>query len=206
MILTYQSSGHHIDPRKMAIVVWHDAAFQGERKKRTQGGYFIGLTQQDQVSKDQIKDIHWISWHSSRLTRVVQSTFAAEAMAAHGAWMKASHLAAMWQECIVGKPPSPDGKVGTDFPRIITYTDAMALRDHLHSPRMLCLDRRLGALVADLKDMMEMDGITNYHVRTHLQLADCLTKQMEPNFLMESLASGTVRIFAEATAAKPSRR
>jgi uncharacterized protein YbgA (DUF1722 family) len=71
---------------------------------------------------------------------------------------------------------------------------------------MLCLDRRLGALVADLKDMMEMDGITNYHVRTHLQLADCLTKQMEPNFLMESLASGTVRIFAEATAAKPSRR
>ena len=105
-------------PGDLAFVVWHDAAFQGERKGKTQGGYIIGMCPKKDITTTTVSNIHWITWWSGRLTRVVQSTFAAEAMAAHEAWQRASHLAALWQECVMGVKPKikdPEGKAFSQF-------------------------------------------------------------------------------------------
>ena len=177
----------------MALVVWSDAAFQGERNKKTQAGYIVGITTEDQVSRDVVTGIHWLSWHSGRVKRVTQSTFMAEAMSAYEALSKASHLAAMWQEVVTGIKPHADGIAHASQPAIYAYTDAMSLYEHVRGNRMLCWDRRFGATMAGLKDIIRHDKVHFMHVRTHLMLADGLTKKMDVDLLLEAITTGTVR-------------
>ena len=198
VILCYQATSKVAHPSDLAFVVWHDAAFQGERKGKTQGGYMIGMCPKVDITVGCVSNIHWITWWSGRLTRVVQSTFAAEAMAAHEAWQRASHLAALWQEFVLGVQPKMKGPGGEGFLPIHAFTDSMALKDHLYSPRHLILDRRLGALVSSLKDYVTQDNIKCRHVRTHFQLADALTKSMEPDLIVEVLSTGKVTLQGEA--------
>ena len=117
----------------------------------------------------------------------------AEAMSAYEALSKASHLAAMWQEVVTGVKPVPDGLAHASQPAIYAYTDAMSLYEHVRGNRMLCWDRRFGATMAGLKDIIRHDKVHFMHVRTHLMLADGLTKKMEVDLLLEAVTTGTVR-------------
>ena len=65
----------------------------------------------------------------------------------------------------MGVKPKIQGPGGEGFLPIYAFTDSMALKDHLYSPRHLVLDRRLGALVSSLKDMVTQDGVKCRHVR-----------------------------------------
>jgi len=138
----------------------------------------IGMCPKIDIAMGCVSNIHWITWWSGRLTRVVQSTFAAEAMAAHEAWQRASHLAALWQECVMGFKPRIQGPGGPGFLPIHAFTDSMALKDHLYSPRHLILDPRLGALVSSLKDFVTQDGIKCRHVHDASSLTARRTTQM----------------------------
>ena len=94
----------------------------------------------------------------------------------------------------MGVKPKIQGPGGEGFLPIYAFTDSMALKDHLYSPRHLVLDRRLGALVSSLKDMVTQDGVKCRHVRTHFQVADALTKAMDPDLLIEVLSTGKVTL------------
>jgi len=98
----------------------------------------------------------------------------------------------------MGFKPRIQGPGGPGFLPIHAFTDSMALKDHLYSPRHLILDRRLGALVSSLKDFVTQDGIKCRHVRTHFQLADALTKSMEPDLIIEVLSTGKVMLQGDA--------
>ena len=118
-------------------------------------------------------------------------------MAAHEAWQRASHLAALWQEFVMGFKPKIEGPGGPGFLPIHAFTDSMALKDHLYSPRHLILDRRLGALVSSLKDFVTQDGIKCRHVTTQFQLANALTQSIEPDLIMEVLSICNVALQGE---------
>ena len=65
--------------------------------------------------------------------------------------------------------------------------------------------------MSSLKDMVTQDGVKCRHVRTHFQVADALTKAMDPDLLIEVLSTGKVTLQGEVpkkppppwTAAKP---
>jgi hypothetical protein len=59
------------------------------------------------------------------------------------------------------------------------------------------LDRRLGALVSSLKDMVTQDGVKCRHVRTHFMVADGFTKSMEPHLILEVISTGKVTLQGE---------
>ena len=48
-----------------------------------------------------------------------------------------------------------------------------------------------------MKDFVTQDGIKCRHVRTHFQLADALTKSMEPDLIAEVLSTGKVALQGE---------
>ena len=75
----------------------------------------------------------------------------------------------------MGVKPKIQGPGGGGFLPIYAFTDSMALKDHLYSPRHLILDRRQGALVSSLKDFVTQDGTKCRHVQAGKVTLACNT-------------------------------
>ena len=131
--LPYLASKDKCDPRKMTIVCHTDASYQQERGCKTQGGFYICITDRLKVTSEQVQDSHLLSWWSGRLKRVVQSTFQAESYAALEGWQRASYLSAMWAEVVLGHPPSHVGMSHPDSPNVVCFTDCASLATHAAS-------------------------------------------------------------------------
>ena len=104
--LPYLAGTTPSDPRKMTIICYTDASYQQERGSKTQGGFYICITDSSSATRESISDAHLLSWWSGRLKRVVQSTSQAESYAALGGWQRASYLSAMWAEVVLAIPRS----------------------------------------------------------------------------------------------------
>ena len=195
--LPYLASADKCDPRKMTIVCYTDASYQQERGCKTQGGFYICLTDRSKVGATQISDCHLLSWWSGRLKRVVQSTFQAESYAALEGWQRASYLSAMWAEVVLGHPPSHVGMSHPDSPNVVCFTDCASLATHMKSNRFIVSDRKFTATLGVLRQLLKEDRMECHHIRTQLMLADGLTKTMDGQAILQAIGTGAMARVAE---------
>ena len=58
VILCFQATSKVSHPGDLAFVVWHNTAFQGERRGKTQGGYMIGMCPKIDITMGCVPNIH----------------------------------------------------------------------------------------------------------------------------------------------------
>ena len=165
--------------------------------RKTQGGFYICITERDKVTRDQAWDSHLLSWWSGRLKRVVQSTFQAESYAALEGWQRASYLSAMWAEVVLGHPPSHVGMSHPDSPNVVCFTDCASLATHMKGNRFIVSDRKFTATLGVLRQLLKEDRMECRHIRTQLMLADGLTKAMDGQAILQAIGTGAMRLVAE---------
>ena len=142
------------------IKCFTDASFRNLPQEGSQAGYIIFIENDGEKCKSPIY------WKSKKISRVVDSTLAAETMALHEGAKTSIYLATMIKQLL----PNITTKV-------ICITDNKSLVDALHSTKMMT-DRWLRLNIFGIKSMLterEVDSVQ--WINTKNQLADCLTKK-----------------------------
>ena len=142
------------------IKCFTDASFRNLPQEGSQAGYIIFIENDGEKCKSPVY------WKSKKISRVVDSTLAAETMALHEGAKTSIYLATMIKQLL----PNITTKV-------ICITDNKSLVDALHSTKMMT-DRWLRLNIFGIKSMLtnhEVDSVQ--WIDTKNQLADCLTKK-----------------------------
>eukprot|EP00438_Fugacium_kawagutii_P025213 Skav222622 [mRNA] locus=scaffold4205:86469:93548:+ [translate_table: standard] len=155
-----------------------DAAFANTKKQGTQGGYLVGITD-DQFRRGKPAPWSPAAWKSYRLKRVVGSTFAAETQVlsdglGHAEWL-ACHLAEAKHRNFQVKDRE---KFLPEF-QLQAVVDCKSIYDHLQSfasPGSIS-DKRVAIDVVIVRENLDRLGGCIRWVPTHIQLADALTKE-----------------------------
>ena len=150
---------------------------------KSQAG-FISMLCSDEVLKGPTK-CNIVEYLSTRISRVVKSTMAAESASLSTALDRQVYLRLLVEAYIHGEPPmSDDWKYNLKVPGILV-TDARSLYDHINKTGSLPSERQtlIDLLVA--KDLVEPQAVKVCWVPT-TQLADIFTKLMKPPAVAET--------------------
>lgn len=158
--LVYTKLGH-----KLKLLTYSDSAFQNLPKGRSQGGHIVMLTH-DQEENQERKQVNVLSWKSSRVHRVVRSTFTAELLSLTQAFDNSMWLKHLLQDCF------------EDIIDLDMKTDCQSLVDSMNSLRQQCTEKRLTAELWSIREAIsETQDIRSLtHVSTKQMIADGLTK------------------------------
>ena len=148
------------------LVGFCDASFGNLPDRGSQGGYLIFLV-------DDLGRYCPLAWQSRRIRRVVNSTLAAECLAAVEVAEACVYLATILKELLSWKPAHHKGDA--EFP-ISIMCDNKSLVDAVHSTTSV-ENKRLRIDISVLRDMVSQSHIAEFRwISTHLQVANALTK------------------------------
>ena len=145
-------------PQNISVAVFGDGSHASLPSGASQGANIVFLVGGGRSAS--------ISWQSKKLDRVTKSPLATEVSAAADAADHGHLVASMVKELY-----------NTDkLPKIELFTDSKSLKEHLETSKVIS-DPRLRVDVARLREMREIGEVAVQWVKSHQQLADCLTKR-----------------------------
>ena len=165
----------------MAVVTFLDASFAKETKGRSQQGMFQVATTTNALEGK--TTANQIETNSSKISRVVKSTMAAESCSLGTAVDRQLYVRLLFQVCMYGEENmDKDWRLGLRVPGYLV-TDARSLYDHLTTTGSLPAERQTMLDLLSAKELIEAGVIHIRWVPTQHQLADHLTKQMSCELL-----------------------
>ena len=193
-----------VDWNDLAIVTFSDASFANEEGFKSQQGRFHYLTSASGLGGKTHK-FHLLGFASSTLKRVCRATLQAEAYESaveHGDHLRCAVCEAVGKITSVREwHPACQAAM-----KHVWYSDCMSLVEHLNVevPRK-CQDKRLGIELAAMRQSLWINGekTTKYYapygdellwIQTAYQVADCLTKSMNPHYMRRILLEGEIQI------------
>ena len=174
-------------PGKLSELVLHvfsDASWANMAGLKSQSGqlFFLGTSSAPDCFQGNL-----LHFRSARIKRVCRSTFAAETMSAVDAQDNAIALQTLFEQW-----------TGTQLP-IKIYTDCRSLYESLKQIAPTATEKRLEIDLRTLKESIDSGELAVEWIDTHHQLADALTKQMDPSALIYALETGWYILRDEAT-------
>ena len=144
-----------------------------------------------------------MSWRSSRQKRVCRSSFGAELLALSDGADALDFMRSVWVG-IFGGDLKESTRLG---PRGVYVTDARDVYDALSrdQPSGSVAEKRLAVEVLILQQNLAEGRNLLRWCSSDQMLADCLTKDVQCDYLMERLAAGTIRIVEDETMGKKKR-
>ena len=179
-----------LDPNQVRFLSFSDAAFATREKAHSQKGCLI-LATTDSIDQVKTAEVSPLVWFSKKINRVVSSTLASETYALSGAldtlsWIRI-HWAWILDPQLAWKEPENTWKI---LPKAFAVVDCKSLFDLLQKTSIpQCSEYRtmLEALV--IKDRLK-EGVIIKWVHSAAQMADSLTKDMDPTVLRSFLERG----------------
>lgn len=179
----------YIDPARLTLCFFSDAAFANTINHRTQGGWLIGLTD-SRMSEGVDAPLSIIGWKSHRLPRVVSSTLGGEAQSFASTSGIVECCSLILAEALDGPFPLShvDDVLGRRPP--IGLTDCSSLYDHLITLGSggVLDDKRVAIDIAIIRQSIQRAGLQPRWIPTDRMAADGLTKDKgEPLDLLRSI-------------------
>lgn len=179
----------YIDPQKLTVCFWSDAAFADANDLKTQGGWLVGMTSTD-FHQGADCPLSCVGWKSYKLPRVVASTLAGEAQSFASASGIAEWCMLLLAEALDG--PFQLSQVEEVLRRRdhVGITDCKSLYDHLISLGSggVLDDKRIAIDIAVIRQSVQRSRLTPRWVPTDRMVADGLTKDKgEPLDLLRSV-------------------
>jgi hypothetical protein len=135
------------------------------------------ITENNTLHEQTLSDI--VDFQSTRISRVVKSTIAAESAGLSLALDKQLYLILLLEAILYGEPAmGPRWRHKLKIPGILV-TDARSLHDHINKTGSLPSERQSFIDLLIARDLTEAETIMVRWVPTTHQLADILTKQMQ---------------------------
>ena len=183
-----------IDLRRAGILAFHDASWANMPGGKSQMGqiWFIVEMPENALLRnlEQIKG-NLMGWRTARIRRIARSTFAAETLSAVDCTDRSIFIGDLLSFVLFNKPE----KIGV---RLVS--DCCSLVQHVQFPNVISqskiLEKRLTLDLHYIKDELR----TNKYIKeilwgqTTIQLADCLTKRMDPKMLHSTLESCIIKL------------
>ena len=177
-------------PADVRFLSFSDAAFATRDRAHSQRGTFI-LATTPTVEEAKGSQVSPLIWSSRKISRVVSSTLASETYARSAALDQLSWIRILWSWML---NPQVDwrkpAETLTNLPSAYAVVDCKSLYDLLQKTAVpSCSEYRtlLEALV--IKDRLK-EGILIKWVHSAAQMADALTKDMDPSILRTFLEQG----------------
>ena len=165
-----------LDVNKLIVVTSLDASFAKEEGMKSQCGFISVVTEEKILREPTLCDI--VEFISTKISRVVKSTMAAESAALSLALDRQLYLRLMLEAVLHGEPSmGPMWRHELKIPGILV-TDARSLHDHINKTGSLPSERQTLIDLLIARDLTEAKTITVRWVPTTHQLADILTKIM----------------------------
>ncbi len=174
------------DAPSLGVAAVHDASFMQQPREGSQSGYAIMLGSISLYDGNAVT--HLIDWGCQKVHRKVRSTLAAEAVGAAVAYDRAMFARAMLAEIEHGL----DGhwkEACKDIPFCLG-TDCKSLYDLCKTEGSMPQERRVALDIMDVREGIEELGDHIRWVPTDHMLVDCMTKAMQPDAMLEFLATG----------------
>ena len=166
-----------VDLDKLVVVTSLDASFAKEEGMKSQCGFISVITESYILQEPTVCNI--VEYTSTRISRVVKSTMAAESAALSLALDKQLYLRLLTEAIIHGEPSmGPEWRHELKIPGILV-TDARSLYDHINKTGSLPSERQTLIDLLIARDLTEAKAITVRWVPTTHQLADIFTKLMK---------------------------
>jgi len=168
---------------KLELRAWTDASWANMPGLRSQQGQVLAICGPTTTRKTRTaSEGNLLLWRSSRIKRVVRSTFAAETLAAvdtvdNAVYVKA--FVAAW-----------DGDAAHQ-PYLTVYSDCKSLVDNLQSINVHVAEKRLILDLYGIKEAISDRALDAFKwVPTEIQLSDSLTKVMDAPVLRTAVSEG----------------
>ena len=175
---------------------------------RSLGGKAIFLGSMDAISGDHAR-VHVVSFGSSLLKRVVNSTMKAETYQMTEVQDSADTMRAAFADCHIELKQATWEKQASEFMKSVWFTDCRSLYDSLQKPVAKSVEKRLGIDLAGLRQFLwrvsgedpppartleekpALERRTDYirWVDTMVMCADVFTKRMREEYLMQVIGS-----------------
>jgi len=166
-----------LDLDKLIVVTSLDASFAKEEGMKSQCGFISVITESDIVKEPTLCNI--VEYTSTRISRVVKSTMAAESAGLSLALDRQLYLRLLVEAILHGEPEmGPEWRHELKIPGILV-TDARSLYDHINKTGSLPSERQTLIDLLIARDLTEAKTITVRWVPTTHQLADIFTKMMK---------------------------
>ena len=179
----------YVDPQKLTVCFWSDAAFADANDLKTQGGWLIGMTSTD-FHQGADCPVSCVGWKSYRLPRVVASTLAGEAQSYASASGIAEWCMLLLAEALDGPFQLSQVEEVLQRRNHVGITDCKSLYDHLISLGSggVLDDKRIAIDIAVIRQSVQRSRLTPRWVPTDRMVADGLTKDKgEPLDLLRSV-------------------
>ena len=171
----------------MGVSVVHDASFMQQPGEGSQYGYMLLLG--STAMYDKPAKCHLLDWSSSKVSRKVRSTLAAEAASSSRAYDRATFLRYMMSE-IEGRRSGSWKDMVQKVPCALA-TDCKSLYDLCKNDGKLPDERRVALDLLDVREGIQEFGNQFRWIPTDHMLADALTKRMPPDLLLKFLKDNT---------------
>ena len=187
----------HIPVAEVTHVSFGDASFASPKQLDSFQGTLICATD-SHLNKNEQAPISPLTWSSKKIARVVRSTLSAEAFSMSRSVDKLGWLRLLWGSLNINdfnwrEPP----KGFQQLPKATIVTDCKSLFDLVTRTAMpSCEEYRTTLEVLLLRERCQEHCYFRW-IPTNLQLADPLTKPMDPSLLRIALASGVFQLFDE---------
>ena len=178
-------------------VVFGDASFASPKQLSSFQGTIVFATTPE-LQQNLKAPISPLTWSSKKIARVVRSTLSAEAFSMSRGVDKLSWMRLLWGTLIVDnfdwrQPP----KALATLHKAIIVTDCKSLYDLVTRTAMpSCEEYRTTLEVLLIRELCHENCFFRW-IPTSLQLADPLTKPMDPVILRIALESGSFQLFDE---------
>jgi hypothetical protein len=187
----------HIPVQQLTHVSFGDASFASAKQLSSFQGTLMCATNSD-LDKNQKAPISPLSWISKKIARVVRSTLSAEAFSMSNSVDRLGWMRLLWGTINIANfdwrnPP----KGFQQLPVATIVTDCKSLYDLVSRTAMpSCEEFRTTLEVLLIRERCQ----EHCHFRwipTALQVADALTKPMDPILLRQVLSSGCFQLYDE---------
>ena len=153
----------------MGVSVVHDASFMQQPSEGSQYGYMLLLGSASMCDKP--RERHLLDWSSSKISRKVRSTLAAEAASASRAYDRATFLRYVMSEIEKGKTGDSWKSTVQDIPCALA-TDCKSLYDLCKNDGKLLDERRVALDLLDVREGIQELGDNFRWIPTDHVLAD----------------------------------
>ena len=169
----------------LVVVTSLDASFAKEAGMKSQCGFISVMTTNEILTKPALCNI--VEYSSTRISRVVKSTMAAESAGLSLALDRQLYLRLLIESILYGEPElGPNWRHELKIPGILV-TDARSLYDHINKTGSMPTERQTLIDLLIARDLTEAKAITVRWVPTTHQLADVFTKFMRATPIFSKL-------------------
>ena len=183
--------------QQVSHVVFGDASFASPKQLSSFQGTIVFATTPE-LQKNQPAPISPLTWSSKKIARVVRSTLSAEAFSMSRGVDKLSWMRLLWGSLTIPnfnwRNPS---QALAELQRAVIVTDCKSLFDLVTRTAIpSCEEYRTTLEVLLIRELCHENCFFRW-IPTSLQLADPLTKPMDPAILRVALATGKFQLFDE---------